>query len=472
MTIEKSVVYRVMLLFLVGIFLIIFLPSPADAFLGESALVIGGVTVSSTALLVGGAVLVAGGLVFATNEDCRNATIDWFKRGGESLINSVATVSMITLATGQMIAQVTDNLWQNCKDFISETFNVGSNNIEVPTSLVSVNGVYYDAYPQTYVPVAVGTDSSIVAPNGDFVRIYTEKYNLNAGYTNLIFELNGVEEKAHLVSIPFSVCKVKVYMRRVDSTGVSIDYSYGDGTNFQRSSYLFSSSNYDYEYVIDGVAQSECYTTVANAEIMDIERDYAVAPEKRAVYVNTAGEYANVTATEIQTTFETEVEPEPTTAPTTGEYAGVLSGISSKVESIGSWLTNTYNSAVNVLTGAVTGIGTAVSSIATTVSNVLSLEWWTDFFTVKSLDFSGLQNLVVFDKFPFCIPFDLIDTVKLFAVSASQPVFDININTEYLKVNHTIDLTPYNFYIAFFRYFVVVVFTLFLIGKTQSLIKW
>lgn len=88
------------------------------------------------------------------------------------------------------------------------------------------------------------------------------------------------------------------------------------------------------------------------------------------------------------------------------------------------------------------------------------------------IDFSPLSISGLKDRFPFSIPFDLYNAIKIFSSSAKQPVFKIDLDTSYFKLNYTIDITPYVFYIMFFRYVAVAWFSIYLICKTKDLIKW
>ena len=138
---------------------------------------------------------------------------------------------------------------------------------------------------------------------------------------------------------------------------------------------------------------------------------------------------------------------------------------------------NALNTSIYGNTSSIDSVNTKVDTMTETLTRVeemtiTSTDAMTGIFEPGILNFEGLKNLVVFSKFPFCIPFDMIRTVNLFAVSASEPSFVIDLNTTYFHVYHEIDITPLAFYIAFFRYFVVFCFVYFLIVKTSTLIKW
>lgn len=88
------------------------------------------------------------------------------------------------------------------------------------------------------------------------------------------------------------------------------------------------------------------------------------------------------------------------------------------------------------------------------------------------LDFSPLMGISISDKFPFCIPFDFYKSIKIFSSDVKQPSFVIDLNTSFFEVYHEIDLSPFIFYISFFRYVVVIWFSYILMSKTRDFIKW
>lgn len=88
------------------------------------------------------------------------------------------------------------------------------------------------------------------------------------------------------------------------------------------------------------------------------------------------------------------------------------------------------------------------------------------------LNMDGFRNLAIKDKFPFCIPFDMVDSVKQFAADAADYQFRIKLDTQYFKVDHVVDLTPLAVPLAFFRYLVVAWFAWVLMSRTHDLMKW
>lgn len=88
------------------------------------------------------------------------------------------------------------------------------------------------------------------------------------------------------------------------------------------------------------------------------------------------------------------------------------------------------------------------------------------------LNMDGFRNLAIKDKFPFCIPFDMVDSVKQFAADAADYQFRVKLDTQYFKVDHVVDLTPLAVPLAFFRYIVVTWFIWVLLSRTRDLMKW
>lgn len=121
-------------------------------------------------------------------------------------------------------------------------------------------------------------------------------------------------------------------------------------------------------------------------------------------------------------------------------------------------------------TGEGTETGSGVSGLIGTIIGLLK-----NFFDSPSdfkLDMDGFRNLAIADKFPFCIPFDMVDSVKQFAATAADYQFRIKFDTQYFSIDHTVDLTPIAVPLAFFRYIVCVWFVWVLMSRTHDLMKW
>lgn len=88
------------------------------------------------------------------------------------------------------------------------------------------------------------------------------------------------------------------------------------------------------------------------------------------------------------------------------------------------------------------------------------------------LDTSKLRLNDFQKKFPFSIPWDIKRAIEVLAQPPSQPDLEINIDTEYLKVNHTLDISLIDKPLRFARYVASIFFILYLANKTRDLIKW
>lgn len=89
-----------------------------------------------------------------------------------------------------------------------------------------------------------------------------------------------------------------------------------------------------------------------------------------------------------------------------------------------------------------------------------------------ALDFSSLRLVNFKDKFPFSIPWDIYRAVAVFAKSPETPDFSIDIETDYLNIDHSINLDPIDLPLRFARYVMTIFFIFFLASKTRDLIKW
>lgn len=92
---------------------------------------------------------------------------------------------------------------------------------------------------------------------------------------------------------------------------------------------------------------------------------------------------------------------------------------------------------------------------------------------VDDPDLNEFQLPDVTDKFPFCVPFDLIDCVKAWNVSERAPVFEVPFVVDSAGVNEmvVIDLTIFDPVIVLLRWLVLISYIVFLIVVTRQLIK-
>ena len=76
-------------------------------------------------------------------------------------------------------------------------------------------------------------------------------------------------------------------------------------------------------------------------------------------------------------------------------------------------------------------------------------------------------------KFPFCIPFDLINAIKVLAADAEAPHFEIPIVNERLGIDESIvvDFEKFESVALICRWTEVVGFIIMLVNRTRGLIK-
>ena len=79
----------------------------------------------------------------------------------------------------------------------------------------------------------------------------------------------------------------------------------------------------------------------------------------------------------------------------------------------------------------------------------------------------------IINKFPFCIPFDLVRVIKKMDSAATAPRFEFPFKFQRLGINETIvlDLSQFEKVAVVVRWFVLVSYLLLLIYATRSLIK-
>ena len=88
------------------------------------------------------------------------------------------------------------------------------------------------------------------------------------------------------------------------------------------------------------------------------------------------------------------------------------------------------------------------------------------------LDFSPLYVSFA-QKFPFCIPFDLVNSIRSFSVSRETPKFNVFFDeTVFLGGgSFTIDFSKFTVIAAILRYFILLSFLVSLVKVTRDLIK-
>lgn len=131
----------------------------------------------------------------------------------------------------------------------------------------------------------------------------------------------------------------------------------------------------------------------------------------------------------------------------------------------GSSITQTITGLWNWLKGILASILEAIKAIPALITSIFDVSQF-------QLDFTPFKSLVIKEKFPFCIPFDFRNAIKTFSATASDYRMEIDLETSFFAIHHTVDLSPFAVPIAFFRYAACVWFSIILITKTKDLMKW
>lgn len=125
--------------------------------------------------------------------------------------------------------------------------------------------------------------------------------------------------------------------------------------------------------------------------------------------------------------------------------------------------------------GVVSGIGSLGSKLTDILSKIAALPALLAAALVGtgSLDFSGFQSIELYNKFPFCIPWDLKNCFVDFNVSPLEPKFVYDFSGTPLSAAGTveIDLTKFDSLFQIVRYFVFAGFAVGLIVITRNLIR-
>ena len=101
-------------------------------------------------------------------------------------------------------------------------------------------------------------------------------------------------------------------------------------------------------------------------------------------------------------------------------------------------------------------------------------------FDIVDFDFTPLKDIgqSLVTRFPFCIPFDLIEAVKVIAGNSVPPNFNIKIRTKdpirkvYYEYSQTINFKMFETFALISRVFTTLIFVVALMFATSKMIKW
>ena len=133
----------------------------------------------------------------------------------------------------------------------------------------------------------------------------------------------------------------------------------------------------------------------------------------------------------------------------TGEGTGIFSDI-------GKWALN------------LPFIGPIIALLQAILSKIAAITEVSNF----DIDFTPLK-VDLTTVFPFCIPFDFVRLITVYSHSPSDYAFNIDLDTSYWSIHHTVDLTPFRIPIIFPKGWVVTLyFTYIVISRTRDFMKW
>jgi hypothetical protein len=141
---------------------------------------------------------------------------------------------------------------------------------------------------------------------------------------------------------------------------------------------------------------------------------------------------------------------------------GILSGIYGYVQGIWDWLSGIFD--------GVYGIWDFLDSVLGNISSLLQSIW--DFLQSLfappsvSLDLSPLEGIVIKDKFPFSLPWDLVNSVSCLVASPQVPRWEVPIKDEII----VIDFSQFEPLAKIVRFFVTITFVVSLIILTRRLL--
>lgn len=303
---------------------------------------------------------------------------------------------------------------------------------------IKTSNIDWHLWDNYYYPVV-----QIIEPNGKVHTANLNKYMRMYYYSaKQTFNLNFMSDTS---SIRFSV--IDMVRDNFYEVNPSIPYTTTD------DSYSTGSRDFDVPY----------------GNYLHAVSGKATTPEELQGLMNTDNYLQN----EITKLLETQAvnEKNELVAPVVGvdgtlNYGGVTDVPTDSTGSFSTALTGFWN---NYLVNPVTGLWDTVK----TLPDVISSAWDTSMdVPLESIQLSNLQLDGIITRFPFSIPFDFIRVLSVINVSPVAPDLSFNINTKYLKISHTIDSRPMDIYIKFFRWFVILTFTIGLMFLTGKVIKW
>lgn len=453
--VRRSMPFRLVCLFLVALVLFVSVLLPA-----AQAVAFGGAVAYGAVELIAAA-LIGGGAVYATQEEAREAAgqvFAWLQDNALDAANTFLNMAGGLIGAPELTGvgfRISPDVWQSIADAFSSIFggSVGGLEFGRVYSIVSKDDLVFlrDALPAPDVnspPSARVTSVLFDNSMGDHMELHL-LYEDGRLFCRYYSALNGWLERN--VFFADSVYDYGIYFRDLSSARdayLAVWYRLDPLSEYQYYNWNLSYSFGD--YVFNGVSSAP--------DLIFPSDDYVVrAPDLPDVQTGEDGQ-------------EVVVYPDLSLNP-----SDHLADI--PVQETGDKVEVPYDTLVDVETGTQVDVGNPDIPGEGTDTGIIQniLDKISDFFDSPSdfeLDFDGFKNLILPDRFPFCIPFDLINSVRAFAVTAQDFEFIIDLDTQFFSVNHTVDLSPFAVPIAFFRYTCVAFWVWVLLSRTRDLMKW
>lgn len=470
---RRSLPVRCLCIILIAVVLWCFFMVPqAGAVVAESA------AVAYAGVFVG-SVLVAAGVYFANSGDMARAGAAMYKtlqKGNEAIASKIAAISVWAVEHGKSIGsaalRIGKDLYQGIVDAFNSAYSDGI--VQVSSDTLSVDNSKHD-YPD--IAAARSKLDSFVAAQYTRATAYNDYGSLTLSLVPKSVNNSGIVTYTTTV-VTSSDSKPYTGVVYGVSAGVGIDISPYTGYYF----YFYSKQPNG-----DVVTSTERYfssflgaNNVSNVAVVKGFYDIAVPTPDLAYpsdnYLVRMPDIPSVDTATGEVTYPSDMAY--TKDAVSVPYPVGADGV--KVPDI------PYDKVVDRSSGKTlddTDTGTDTDKPSKpgegtdTSTNLLDkiIQLLKNFFDSPSdfrLNMDGFRNLAIKGKFPFCIPFDMVDSVKQFAATASDYQFRIKLDTQYWQIDHTVDLTPLALPLAFFRYLVVVWFIWVLMSRTHDLIKW
>ena len=469
---RRSLPVRCLCIILIAVVLWCFFMVPqAGAVVAESA------AVAYAGVFVG-SVLVAAGVYFANSGDMARAGAAMYKtlqKGNEAIASKIAAISVWAVEHGKSIGSAALRIGKDLYQGIVDAFN----------TICSNGSITVPGAPDGAVSFSDNDKLSDYMVNSNLrppFYFYYNDYNSDGGfvpflfYVNLILNSDGLVAQVSRGAPKDQPLDLVTYNYPFDSAPVSYMMTFGSSGFRNRLSVnvLLKNGNYTGWYEITSdlpLASNDRPVAVSASVRIPVSGDLTYPSDD---YLVKMPDIPSVDSATGEVTYPSDLAytKDAVAVPYPVDSEGV------KVPDI------PYDKVVDKSTGKTlddTDTGTDTPSKpgegTDTSTNLLDkiIQLLKNFFDSPSdfkLDFDGFKNLILPDRFPFCIPFDMVKAVKLFAAAAADFVFSIDLDTQYFSVHHTVDLKPYTVAIAFFRYGCVFWFVWILLSRTRDLMKW